>query len=295
MSRTIHLHCPFNKRTVTNFVISPFQSNDQILQGVRLALQIPHATLYTVDAKHITKLDSIQEDQRILVAAAPQERMLPDSPVEFELYDGQEGKDMDPDLDSYCQSWESLSEREKCDHIMSLHELKPTTRNKLRIVRQWQAALSELKAVESEQDIDTAECEALIEQRWRLNIERFLPDAMKPTKVKIAGKPWDSKVVAALSVLSSLTPGQARLAAEVLEEAVQLRVTDGHDTSPVVQLQDVVNAVTIVYERAGVIVAKLTNPRSAKAREKERKKGLKEKTKGYAKSRDKGEVISEKK
>lgn len=266
MSTTIQLHCPSRKRTIDNFVISPFQSNDQILQGIRIALQIPYAGLYTVDAKAITKLDNLQQDQRVLVAAAANERMLPDSPPDFAFYDGQEGDDIDPDLDGYGQSWESLSEREKCDHIMSLQELKPTSRNKLRFTRQWQAISNDLAAV-GEQDQDTKESEAAIEQRWRTTIDHFLPDGMKPSKVKTAGKYWDEKVIGGLAIMSSAMPGQAQLAIEFLEEAVQLRVTDGVDTSPVVQLEDILNAITIIYERAGVIPMKLTKPKSAKARE----------------------------
>lgn len=267
MSTTIQLHCPSRKRTIDNFVISPFQSNDQILQGIRIALQIPYAGLYTVDAKAITKFDSLQEDQRVLVAAAADERMLPDSPPDFVLYDGQEGDDIDPDLDGYGQSWESLSEREKCDHIMSLHESKPTTRNKLRFTRQWQAVSDELAVVVGEQGQDAKESDALIEQRWRTTVDHFLQDSMKPAKVKTAGKFWDEKVVAGLAIMSSLMPGQAQLAIEFLEEAVQLRVSDGVETSPLIQVEDVVNAVIIIYERAGVIPMKLTKPKSAKARE----------------------------
>jgi hypothetical protein len=290
MSKIIQLHCPSLKRTIDSFVVSPFQSNDQIYQGIRVALQISHVTLYTVDAKPLTKLDTIQEGQRILVATAPSERMLPDSPSEYEYYDGQEGDDVNPDLDVYGQSWESLSEREKCDHIMSLNELKPTSRNKLRIVRKWQAVMDDLAAIE-EQVFDSAECEALIEQRWRLSIDHFLPNSMKPAKLKTSGKFWDEKVVSGLAVLSSITPGQARLAAEFLEEAVRLRITDGVKTSPLVHLVDMNNSVTIIYERAGVIPAKLTKPKSAKAREKERRKVLKEKTRGDAKAKGKGAPV----
>lgn len=266
MSTTIQLHCPSRKRTIDNFVISPFQANDQILQGIRIALQIPFAGLFTVDAKAITKLDSLQQDQRILVAAAADERMLPDSPPDFVFYDGQEGNDIDPDLDGYGQSWESLSERERCDHIMSLQELKPTTRNKLRFTRQYQDVFDDLAAI-GDQNQDAKESEALIEQRWRLTIDHLLPDSMKPTKIKTAGKFWDDQVVAGLVVLSSTMPGQAQLAIDNLEDAIQIRITDGVETSPLVQLGDIINAVTIIYEHAGVIPIKLTKPKSAKARE----------------------------
>jgi hypothetical protein len=287
MSKSIQLHCPSTKRTVGNFVISPFQTNEQIFHSIRLAFEIPYAALYTVDAKAITKLDSVQDDQRILVAASREERMLPDSLPGFEFYDGQEGNDVDLDLDGYGQSWETLSEREKCDHIMSLNDSKPTTRNQLRMTRQWQTVSADLDMIKTKTS-NPAECEALIEQRWGMNIDHFLPEAMKPSKLKTSGKYWDAQVVAALSVMSSFTPGQARLAAEFLGEAVHLRLTDGVDTSPIIKFVDIINAVTIIYERAGVIPPKLTKAKSAKQREKERKKAFKEKMKGDAKSKGKG-------
>jgi hypothetical protein len=287
MSKSIQLHCPSTKRTVDKFVISPFQTNEQIFSSIRLAFEIPHATLYTVDAKPITKLDSVQDDQRILVAASREERMLPDSLPGFEYYEGQEGNEVDLDLAGYGQTWDTLDDRDKCDHIMSLNDMKPTTRNKLRMTRQWQQVLEDLDKIKTEMS-KPAECESLIEQRWGMNIDHFLPDAMKPAKFKTAGKYWDDQVAAGLAVLSSFTPGQARLAAEFLGDAIQMRVTDGIDTSPVVKFEDVVNAVTIIYERAGVIPLKLTKPKSAKQREKERKKAFKEKMKGDAKGKTKG-------
>jgi hypothetical protein len=288
MSKSIHLYCPSNKRTVSSFVITPFQSNDQVLKAIRLVFQIPNVTLYTTDAKPI-KLDSIQEDQRILVAASPTEIILPDSPPEFEFYEGQEGEDVDHDLDTYGEPWESLSEREKCNHVMSLNEVKPSTRNKLRIVRQWQPVLDDLTAVESEKKYDPEECEALIEQRWRSTIEHFLP-----TKIKTASKLRDPKVVAGIAVLSSITPGQSRLAAEILQEAIQSRVSDGHETSLAVQFQDIVSAVTIIFESAGVVAAKSMKAKSARAREKERKKALRGKAKEGAKGKGKAGGVSEK-
>jgi hypothetical protein len=270
MSKTIQLHCPSLKRTVDGYVITPFQSADQILQGIRLALSIPHASLYTTDARPLTKLDTIQNDQRILVAASSKEVMLPDSLAEFEGYDGQE-------LDGE-EQWEWLSEQEKCNHVMGLNEKEPRTRNKLRMTRGWEPVNEDLEGILGE-DVDVKEAESLIEQRWRTNIDHFLPSNMQPSKLKTNGKFWDPQVIAGLSVLSSFTPGQARLAAEFLEEAVQLRIGDGVDTSSIVQLQDIANAITIIYERAGVIKENLTKPKSAKAREKERKKALREKNK----------------
>jgi hypothetical protein len=270
MSKRIQLYCPSLKRTVDDYVITPFQSADQIYQGIRLALTISSATLYTTDAKPLTKLDTIQNDQRILVAASPKEVMLPDSPAEFEGYDGQE-------LEGE-EQWEWLSEREKCDHVIALNEKEPRTRNKLRMTRAWEPINEGLELI-FEEDLDVKEAESLIEERWRLNVDHFLPSTMQPPKLKTNGKFWNPQVIAGLSVLSSFTPGQARLAAEFLDEAVQLRIGDGVEISPVVQFQDIANAITIIFERAGVIKENLTKPKSAKAREKERKKALREKTK----------------
>jgi hypothetical protein len=81
-------------------------------------------------------------------------------------------------------------------------------------------------------------------------------------------------------VLASTTPGQSRLAAEFLDEAVQLRRADRDDGGlEIVQYTDVVNAVTILYEKAGVVPARLTKKGGGKAREKERKKMVREKRK----------------
>jgi hypothetical protein len=288
MSKTIHLYCPSNKQTVSDFIITPFQSNDQVLKAIRLAFQIPHVTLYTADAKPI-KLDAIQEDQRILVAATLNENILPDSLTEFEFYDGQEGEDVDQDLDGYGEPWETLSEREKCDHVMSLHEVTPSTRNKMRIARQWQPVLDDLSSVETQEGLGPSECESLIEQRWRTTIQHFLP-----TKLKTASKTQDPKMVAGLAVLSSVTPGQSRLALEILEEAIQQRVLDGHETLLAVQFQDIVSAITTIYERVGVVAAKSMRVKSAKAREKERKKALRENAKGLTKGKSKIGGVSEK-
>jgi hypothetical protein len=276
MSKTIQLHCPSTKRTVDGFVISPFQSHDQILQGVRLALQIPYAGLHAVDAKPITKLDLLHEDQRVLVAAAKDELMLPDSPAEYEFYDGQEGEDVDLDLGE----WEDLSEEEKCAHVQRLNEVKPETRNKLRFTRRWEDVQHDLV---TQRLPGSKEAEDLIMQRWATSLDHFLPSACKPAKLKpspTANEFWDPHAVGAIAVLASTTPGQSRLAAEFLDEAVQLRRADRDDGGlKIVQYTDVVNAVTILYEKAGVVPARLTKKGGGKAREKERKKMFREKRK----------------
>ncbi|KAF2036805.1 hypothetical protein EK21DRAFT_96008 [Setomelanomma holmii] len=284
MSKQIHLHCPSTKR-YADIVISPYQSPDQIYQGIRLALSISYASLYTTDAQPITKLDSLQDDQRVLVASSPSEHMLPDSSPEYEIYDGQEADAVDPDLDCFAQEWDILGEREKCEHVMSLTARKPRTRNKLRITRKWEAVLHELTAVQKGTGaLPAAECENVIEQRWRMTVDHFFPDAMKPgvSKIKTDGKVWDQRVIAGLEILSSFTHGQARLAVEVLQEAVQMRMLNeaGVDSNSIVQLQDIVNAVNIVYERAGIIPAKVTKGKAGRGKGKEKRKALRGGKKG---------------
>ncbi len=78
-TKTISLHCPSRNLTISAFVISPFQKLDQVLQGVRLALDIPYAAIYTVDAKRVTDPQSLDDGQRVLVAVDEDEEMLPDA------------------------------------------------------------------------------------------------------------------------------------------------------------------------------------------------------------------------
>jgi hypothetical protein len=103
----IQLHCPSTNKTVDGFIIGgAFPKLDQILPGVRIALDIKYAALYTTEAKPMNEPSSLQDDQRVLVAASADEIMLPDSPREWVLYDGEEGDDVDPDAESYGIGWE---------------------------------------------------------------------------------------------------------------------------------------------------------------------------------------------
>lgn len=123
----------------------------------------------------------------------------------------------------------------------------------------------------------SSDMESLIEARWAISLEAFLPAHMKPPTAKhtTSLKSLSASTLAALAIYSSFTHGQARLAREVLEEAVALRTEEdqGDDKDPVVRTDDVVNAVRMVYERAGVIPAKLTKGKSGRLRE--RRKGKK--------------------
>ncbi|KAE8837394.1 hypothetical protein PTNB85_04729 [Pyrenophora teres f. teres] len=278
----VQLYCPSNKKTVDGFVIGAYQKPEQVLQGVRLALGIKHAALYTVDAKAVGDPHSLQEDQRVLVAARETEKMLPDAPYSYVLYDGEEGEDVGPDTEGCEQEWDDLSDYEKCAHIWSLNEMKPTTRNKLRITRPYMSVQADVDALSSSSSsMLPIDHEIAIEESWGITIEHFLPSSMKPPSSKFSSKTCDTSTLAALSLFSSFTHGQARLARDVLEDAVALRTEEdqGDDKDPVVREQDVLNAITIVYERAGVLPAKLTKVKTEKARRKDGRKAAKGKRK----------------
>lgn len=104
----VQLYCPSTNRTIDDFVIGAFQQPEQVLQGVRLALDIKHAALFTVEAKPIPDPHSLHEDQRVLVAASQDEKMLPDAPYGYVRYDGEEMGDIDQDVEGYGLDWQVL-------------------------------------------------------------------------------------------------------------------------------------------------------------------------------------------
>jgi hypothetical protein len=124
----IQLYCPSTKKTVDGFVIGAFQNLEQVLQGVRLALDIKYAALYTVEAKPINEPSTLEDDERVLVATSAKETMLPDAPPEWVLYDGEEGDNVNPDTDSYGQEWDvSIRQRSlrNYGHLRNLGSLRP--------------------------------------------------------------------------------------------------------------------------------------------------------------------------
>jgi hypothetical protein len=102
----VQLHCPSTCKTVDGFVIGSYQKPEQVLQGVRLALDIKFAALYTTEAKHISDPQTLQEDDRVLVAASEAETMLPDAPYGYAMYEGEEGEDVDPDVEGFGMEWQ---------------------------------------------------------------------------------------------------------------------------------------------------------------------------------------------
>lgn len=111
--KTVHLYCPTSKKSADNVVISPFHTIEQVLQGVRLAVSSKYAALYTVDAKPIASVEALEDDQRVLVAVTLAEVMLPDAQPGFVLYDGEEGHQVDPDVEGFGEAWEV------CTHLVS--------------------------------------------------------------------------------------------------------------------------------------------------------------------------------
>ncbi|KAI4950107.1 hypothetical protein J4E91_004763 [Alternaria rosae] len=272
----VQLHCPSTKKTVDDFVVSPFTTLEQVLPSVRLALDLKYAAIYTTEAKPITEPSNLQEDQRVLVAASATEIILPDSPSESVLYDGEEGDDVDPDVECYGLGWDELCDHEKCLHVTSLNEQKPTTRNKLRITREYkpvEAHIDEYLGPEPLSTSKAAEFEDQIQKCWGVAVSDFLPTSMKIYNAnKYSSKACDIETLAALSITASFTQGQSRLALEVLEEAVALRTEEdqGDDKDPALRKDDVLNAITIVYERAEVIPAKLIKGKGVKGKARRR-------------------------
>lgn len=103
----VQLHCPSTSKTLDNFVIGAYQKPEQVLQGVRLALDLKFAALYTVDAKPISDPSkTLQDDERVLVATSATEIMLPDAAYGYAMYAGEEGEDVDIDVEGYGMDWQ---------------------------------------------------------------------------------------------------------------------------------------------------------------------------------------------
>ncbi|CAN9083597.1 unnamed protein product [Alternaria alternata] len=284
----VQLYCPSKKKTVDNFVFGAFQNLDQVLQGVRLALDIKYAALYTVEARPIYEPSALEDDQRILVAASAEETMLPDAPPGWVLYHGEEGDDVDPDTEGYGQEWGTLSDHEKYLHITSLNEQKPETRNKMRITRPYKSLEAELHFFEYKESstVEFTEDDARVERYWGITVKQFIPFSMKAGPSTNLSQKLTSPTAFAIMILSSFTHGQSRLALEVLEEAIALRTQDeqGDNKDPALQTQDVLNAIAIVYERADLIPANLTKVKSGKSKEREKRKAAREKKKSAGQS-----------
>lgn len=121
-----------------------------------------------------------------------------------------------------------------------------------------------------------------MQQHWGITAKQFISASMKEgSNPKFSQKGTDTHTLTAINVLSSLTHGQFRLAWEVLEEAIALRTQDDQTANkdPVLQKQDVLNAIAIVYERADVIPANLTKAKTGKSKEREKRKAAKDKKK----------------
>jgi hypothetical protein len=103
--KTIQVHCPSNDKT-ESFSIAPYQSQDQVLQSIRLQLNIPYAAVYDTQAKSIKDLQKCDTDQVVLVAAAANEDMQPYAPRNAIMYNGEEGEDVDDMIDGFGIDWE---------------------------------------------------------------------------------------------------------------------------------------------------------------------------------------------
>jgi hypothetical protein len=103
--KTIRVHCPSNDKT-ESFSIAPYQSQDQVLQSIRLQLNIPYAAVFDIQAKPIKDLQKCDADQVVLVAATANEDMQPYAPRNAIMYNGEESEAVDDMLDGYGMDWE---------------------------------------------------------------------------------------------------------------------------------------------------------------------------------------------
>jgi len=149
----------------------------------------------------------------------------------------------------------------------------------MRITREYKPVEADIDALDSATSTTSsvAEDEDHIEKCWGVAVEQFLPTSMKPAAAKSSSKPCDPSTLAVLSILAGFTQGQSRLIFEVLEEAVALRTEEdqGDDKDPTLRKDDVLNAITIIYERAEAIEAKLIKGKGAKGKRKERRRSSK--------------------
>jgi len=149
----------------------------------------------------------------------------------------------------------------------------------MRITREYKPVEADIEALDSTTSTPArvAEDEDHIEKCWGVAVENFLPASMKPTASKSSSKSCDSSTLAVLSILAGFTQGQSRLVLEVLEEAVVLRTEEdqGDNKDPTLQKGDVINAMTLIYERAEELPAKLMKGKGTKAKGKERRRSSK--------------------
>jgi hypothetical protein len=92
--------------TVDDHMIGSAMSPAAAVTAVRVKLGLKYAALFTPEAKPIADPKTLEEGSRILVAASADEKMLPDAPQGWVLYEGEEGEDVDQDSDVYDQAWE---------------------------------------------------------------------------------------------------------------------------------------------------------------------------------------------
>lgn len=158
----------------------------------------------------------------------------------------------------------------------------------MRITRPYKSLEAELHFFEykGSSTFEFTEDDARVERYWGITVKQFIPFSMKAGPGPHLSQKLTSPTAFAIMILSSFTHGQSRLALEVLEEAIALRTQDeqGDNKDPVLQTQDVLNAIAIVYERADLIPANLTKIKSAKSKEREKRKAAREKKKSAGQS-----------
>ncbi len=183
-----------------------------------------------------------------------------------------------------CQPGIKPEARRDSSNVMTVKDTKTKKKEKKNIA----ASMQELKITEQEEESDE-DFHSLIETRWEITVEAFLHPVMAHSKAAPKNKPAahiPEVIVAALALMASVTHGQPRLAREILEEAIRLRVdTTAQSSSPkasssslvggtkaatekdifaLITKVDVNNAMEIMYERAGILVANWTKEKKKK-------------------------------
>ncbi|KAH4006062.1 hypothetical protein HBI56_098500 [Parastagonospora nodorum] len=271
-------------KALIDFQIHAFESHDRILQNVRARFGVPFVAVYSQDAKRQpTNLSKVLEGAILLVTTSALEHPQPYSPVDFKLYRGEETGFVHPSMQG--KPWAETSETERKSHIVSLGANRPETKNTLRITEPYAAITIELDALKKTLGMHTNDKYALkssydkIFRNWGLYFTMWLPEELKP-KGSLAAYQWDLEMVASIAILAKATPGQGHILKEVLKNFVEAQ---GTFRVPVVQ--DVLQVIDYIYQRAGLINAKMTKTEKDKIKEKERQKARKARKKAANRSR----------
>jgi len=146
-----------------------------------------------------------------------------------------------------------LTEIEKRNHIVSIGANRPETKNILRIVETYPAIEVEIAALKKADAMQLATSYSLaasyqkISNNWGMSFMMWLPEELKP-KSSFVTYQWDLRMVALIAIFAKATPGQGHITKGILKTIVDAQTNVGIPTVP-----DVMQAITLIYERAGLV------------------------------------------